>query len=343
MKPTHISAITVAALTSAAVFHAQLTRAPTTIEHPGTKEAVPRTSLRHPDGHGFGGDCLVLVSEFVLERPKQQSRCNRSEDRHSRGWFQDDGTRLGTIKTQLGVAVFDLTSSQLGEAQNAFKWLGAVGRSLTEAVNYFLKHALPVGGTRTFTEIAVKFIQHRRSFKDCKARTITQYENYFKVIKKEFSDVDFTETKRADIEDRLGEAEWSPRTRKNFLVTLTTVYEFLRFESFKGDEGWGASLVAGKSCGRRFANRHFQFLTEIAPWIRGRLSVLPADVGLVDFLHFRALFLPVALCPIAFGGLPVAGGCATSRHHDVAQIPPTSSSHADFLDSSGGDQRLWIR
>jgi hypothetical protein len=86
-------------------------------------------------------------------------------------------TELGqeTIKKQLGATVFDLTSSQLGEAQNAFKRLGTIGRSLTEAVNYFLKHALPAGGTRTFTQIAAEFIQHRRSFKDCKARTITQY------------------------------------------------------------------------------------------------------------------------------------------------------------------------
>ena len=137
-------------------------------------------------------------------------------------------TELGqeTIKKQLGAAVFDLTSSQLGEAQNAFKRLGAVGRSLTEAVNYFLKHALPAGGTRTFTQIAVEFIQHRRSFKDCKPRTITQYESYFKVINEEFGDVNLSEMKRADIEDWLGETEWSPRTRKNYLVTLTTVFNF---------------------------------------------------------------------------------------------------------------------
>jgi len=144
---------------------------------------------------------------------------------------QADGfktTELGqeTIKKQLGAAVFDLTSSQLGEAQNAFKRLGAVGRSLTEAVDYFLRHALPAGGTRNLTEIAREFIQHRRSFKDCKARTITQYESYFKVIKEEFGEVNLSELKRADIEDWLAETDWSPRTRKNYLVTLTTVFNF---------------------------------------------------------------------------------------------------------------------
>lgn len=153
----------------------------------------------------------------------------------ARSWIFGSGkaetlkvTELGqeTIKNQLGASAFNLTSSQLGEAQNAFKRLGASGRSLTEAVDYFLRHALPAGGNRNFTEIATEFIQHRRSFKDCKARTITQYESYFKVIKEEFGDVHLSELKRADIEDWLAETDWSPRTRKNYLVTLTTIFNF---------------------------------------------------------------------------------------------------------------------
>ncbi len=148
-----------------------------------------------------------------------------------RGDSQADGfkaTELGqeTMKKQLGAAVFDLTSAQLGEAQDAFKRLAAVKRSLTEAVNYYLRHALPAGGTRTLAVIEKEFIQHRRSFKDCKARTITQYESYFKVINEEFGDVNLNDMKRADIEDWLAESEWAPRTRKNYLVTLTTVFNF---------------------------------------------------------------------------------------------------------------------
>ena len=153
----------------------------------------------------------------------------------ARSWIFGDSqaesfkaTELGqeTIKNQLGAAAFNLTASQLGEAQDSFKRLSVSGRSLTEAVDYFLRHALPVGGTRNFTEIASEFIQHRRSFKDCKPRTITQYESYFKVIQEEFGDVNLSELKRADIEDWLAETDWSPRTRKNYLVTLTTIFNF---------------------------------------------------------------------------------------------------------------------
>ena len=130
------------------------------------------------------------------------------------------------MRKQLGAAVFEMSPGQLGEAQDAFRRLAEVKRSLTEAVDYFLRHALPVGGTRSFSEISQEFIHHRRSFKDCKARTLVQYESYFKVIKEELGDVNLNELRRADIEDWLSETDWSPRTRKNYLVTLTTIYNF---------------------------------------------------------------------------------------------------------------------
>ena len=46
------------------------------------------------------------------------------------------------------------------------------------------------------------------------------------MIKEEFGEVKLSELKRADIEDWLAETDWSPRTRKNYLVTLTTVFNF---------------------------------------------------------------------------------------------------------------------
>jgi len=130
------------------------------------------------------------------------------------------------LKKQFGAAAFGITPAQVTEAQDAFRRLDAVDRTLTEAVDYYFRHALPVGGTRTFSEVETEFIQHRRSFKDCKPRTIVQYESYFKVIKEELGDVKINDLKRSDIEDWLSETEWSPRTRKNYLVTLTTIFNY---------------------------------------------------------------------------------------------------------------------
>ena len=38
--------------------------------------------------------------------------------------------------------------------------------------------------------------------------------------------MNLSELKRADIEDWLGETDWSSPTRKNYLVTLTTIFNF---------------------------------------------------------------------------------------------------------------------
>jgi integrase len=52
-----------------------------------------------------------------------------------------------------------------------------------------------------------------------------------RIISVEFGKVDVTKILRQDIEDWLEESGWSPRTRKNYLVTLTT---FLNFAVGKG-------------------------------------------------------------------------------------------------------------
>ncbi len=49
---------------------------------------------------------------------------------------------------------------------------------------------------------------------------------YLRVICTEFGKVDVTRILRQDIEDWLEESGWSPRTRKNYVVTLTTILNF---------------------------------------------------------------------------------------------------------------------
>lgn len=122
-----------------------------------------------------------------------------------------------------GEKVYHLTPNQMAEAIAAFKSLE--GRSLTTAVDYFLKHANPSGGTRTWAEIQEEFLTSRRAI-GCKPKTLVQYESYLRLIGEEWGKVSLTEIKRQDIEDWLAESDWSPRTRKNYLVTLTTVFNW---------------------------------------------------------------------------------------------------------------------
>jgi len=59
-------------------------------------------------------------------------------------------------------------------------------------------------------------------------RTLTQYRSYMKVICAEFGSTKVARIAQADIEDWLSESEWAPRTRKNYLVTLMTLFEWAR-------------------------------------------------------------------------------------------------------------------
>ena len=70
-------------------------------------------------------------------------------------------------------------------------------------------------------------------------RTLTQYRSYMKVICAEFGSTKVARIAQADIEDWLSESEWAPRTRKNYLVTLMTLFEWAR------DRGYLVTSIGG--------------------------------------------------------------------------------------------------
>ena len=73
----------------------------------------------------------------------------------------------------------------------------------------------------------------------CKERTLAQYRSYTKVICAEFGSTKVARIAQADIEDWLSESEWAPRTRKNYLVTLMTLFEWAR------DRGYLVTSIGG--------------------------------------------------------------------------------------------------
>ena len=51
------------------------------------------------------------------------------------------------------------------------------------------------------------------------------------VICEEFGSTKMAGTVQADLEDWLSESNWAPRTRKNYLVTLMTFFEYHSWNS----------------------------------------------------------------------------------------------------------------
>jgi integrase len=128
------------------------------------------------------------------------------------------------VKGKFGSNAFELTPSQLGEAQNAFRRLPP-NTSLTQIIDDWFKRHAPAGGVKTTREVSAEFIVSRRNM-GVRPRTLVQYESYLRSINEEFGDSAIADIERAGIEDWLSESDWSPRSRKNYLVTLTTLLNF---------------------------------------------------------------------------------------------------------------------
>ncbi len=134
------------------------------------------------------------------------------------------------IKDKLGAGAFVLTPMQMAEAQDAFRRLPKAV-SLTEVIDDWLKRRAPVGGLKSVDEVTKEFMVSRRSM-GVRDRTIVQYESYFRSIVEEFGTMPISDVERSQIEDWLAESEWSARTRKNYLVTLTTLLNFAQSREY---------------------------------------------------------------------------------------------------------------
>jgi integrase len=128
------------------------------------------------------------------------------------------------LRAEQGGDGFVLTGAQRGEAIDAFRRLPS-GTSLTQVVDFYLERTSPGGGIKTFEETAEEFLGSRRNM-GVRDRTYTLYESHLRIIGEVFGGTPIADMRRSQIEDWLAESEWAPRTRKNYLVTLTTLLNF---------------------------------------------------------------------------------------------------------------------
>ena len=129
-----------------------------------------------------------------------------------------------SLKSKHGEGAFSLTGAQRAEAEDAFCRLPP-GASLTEIVDDWLKRRAPAGGVKTMLEAGKEFLASRRNM-GVRDRTLTMYESHLRIVNEEFGDLPIADLERSQIEDWLSESDWAPRTRKNYLVTLTTLLNF---------------------------------------------------------------------------------------------------------------------
>jgi site-specific recombinase XerD len=95
----------------------------------------------------------------------------------------------------------------------------------------WIKLQAPLEVQRTFSQLEKEFITSRKSI-GCKQKTLSQYRSYVNVICEEFGSTKMARTVQADLEDWLSQSDWAPRTRKNYLVTLMTFFEWARDQGY---------------------------------------------------------------------------------------------------------------
>ena len=142
-----------------------------------------------------------------------------SELDEARLWIaKQNAQRIAT-----GTSSFQLTPGQLGEAVDAIKRLNGV--SLTNAVSFYMSHAQPAGGQRTFKLVAQEFLKSRSAI-GVRPRTYVQYACSLRILGKNFDHLPISLITRSELEDYFSESEWMPRTRMNYIVTLSTLFTF---------------------------------------------------------------------------------------------------------------------
>lgn len=128
------------------------------------------------------------------------------------------------LKKEAGASAFKLSAAQISEAAAAFKRLGEAG-TLTEAVNYYLKHSRPVGGAYSLQEAIDALIKDKE--------TAGKGQRHLKGLRwslerfaQDFPKIQLHEVTRRHVEEWLGEEDFSTTTRRNYLRDLSILFNF---------------------------------------------------------------------------------------------------------------------
>jgi integrase len=115
-----------------------------------------------------------------------------------------------------------------------------VGRmlTLTEAVTFFLRHALPQGGTRTFSEAIEAFLASRRAM-HCKERYLVNLRSQLTKAENAFGKKRVNLLTQGALESWLAEQEFAPKTKNNYIITLRALLNYCV------EQKWTAENVAG--------------------------------------------------------------------------------------------------
>ena len=125
-------------------------------------------------------------------------------------------------------------------------WVVSLGKKMTGS-----KRQRRYFNSRKEARAFIEAAEVSRKKMNCRPRTLTQYESYFRVINADLGVLCLAKLEPSAIEDWIEKSGWKPRTKKNYLVTLTTI---LNYALSKGYIKTSQRYL--KFCGLRLGSRN---------------------------------------------------------------------------------------
>jgi site-specific recombinase XerD len=129
------------------------------------------------------------------------------------------------LKERAGGAAFGLSAAQINEAAAAFRVLDATKLSLTEAVGYAVRHAIPPEGEMVLQR-AIEALCKAKRAADRNEKYIRGLEWSLGRFAVDFKNIAVHKVARDDVEAWLEEEDFSVQTRRNYIRDLHILFKF---------------------------------------------------------------------------------------------------------------------
>ena len=189
-------------------------------------KGVLKTTVKRKDG--------PQQEYYYVNVPGPKGRSRKFFERTPKG-KQQAKTLLQLIETQKenhGLDAFSIPHELRIEALKCQRLLQTVESSLTDAVQFFLKHAKPAGGTKSLADAITELLISKRKSgkKESYVRNLEFVLNYFK---RDFQNHIISQFTRDEIESWLDRFD-NLTSRKNRIRDLSILFEFCRRRGYCG-------------------------------------------------------------------------------------------------------------
>ncbi len=135
------------------------------------------------------------------------------------------GEHFRVARQNEGVAAFSISPALRVDAIQANEILAPHGVSLLNAARYYIKHVIAYRTSPTIKEIVEIMVNDAKKNKR-RDRTVQDVNNRLSQFAEDFPNRRLSELSVDDLKDWLGDSEWAPRTKINYLTKISQLYNY---------------------------------------------------------------------------------------------------------------------